>query len=85
MYGPPPNIRAVIGLMQDRAQTERWRQYMAMTAWGTLKVLRPKANVPMYQTEVHTAQDSRTGKEILEEIKGKMRRRLASREVRKTE
>ena len=83
MYGAPPNVRAVIGMMEEKVHQERWQQYMAMMAWGTFKALRPKADVPMYQTGKAKAEDSRTGREILQQVKEKMRQRLAAREVKK--
>lgn len=79
MYGAPPNVRAVIGFFEEMAEQERWRQYMATMAWGTVKALRPKANIPMYQTKKRTVQDSRTGEEILLDVKEKVRQRLAAR------
>lgn len=83
MYGAPPNVKAVIGLMEEKVHQERWQQYMAMMAWGTFKTLRPKANVPMYESTKHKVEDSRTGQEILQQVKEKMRKRLAAREVKK--
>ncbi len=83
MYGAPPNVRAVIGLMEEKAQQERWQQYMATMAWGTFKALKPKSNIPMYEASKRKAEDSRTGQEILQQVKDMMRQRLASREVKK--
>ena len=84
MYGAPPNIRALIGLMHEKEEQERWQMYMALMAWGKFKALRPKVNVPLYKAANSTeTQDSRTGREILEELREKMRQRMAAREVKK--
>lgn len=70
-------------MMEEKAHQERWQQYMALMAWGTFKSLRPKANIPMYEASKRKVEDSRTGQEILQEVKEKMRQRLAAREVKK--
>lgn len=85
MYGPPPNVKALLGFFQMQMEQERWQDYMADMSWGLIKAIRPKFSGKMYSTIKRSSnvQDSRTGKEIVQDLAKEFRKRKAAREVKK--
>lgn len=85
MYGPPPSIRALKGYFDMQDEQAVWQSYVADMTWALVKSRKPKLTVPMYSAmkKKSRVSDSRTGREILEDVKKRCRKRKAAREVKK--
>lgn len=86
-HGAPPTLSALIALMDDDAQHEQWKHYVADVACRMVRLWSKKSNIPSYSELVKKQKgntDSRTGQEIVDSIIAKRKRKKAEREVKKS-
>lgn len=80
-YGMPPSLSALKGLLEEQEKAQRWQAYMADALCHVIKMLNPKSKMPYYTDLDKSGRntDSRSGREILEDVKNRLKQRRAAR------
>lgn len=85
MYGAPPTLGALVACVAARVRERCWRDYMAHTAWVIGRRVYMPMEYPVASWMELTAEkgerDTRSGREILDEIRQKMRKRVTAHEA----
>lgn len=83
MYGPPPTLCALRGLLKEQEKQEEWQAYMADCSCLILKAWKPKSSMPLYTDIIAPERnDSRSGQQIVNDIISS-RRRKRKKEAKK--
>lgn len=86
--GPPPSIGALAALLDEDDQQELWERYVADAACSIIKLWAKKSRIPYYSDIVRrreTPYDSRSGRELVDSVRKKWRKKRAAQEVTKND
>lgn len=80
-YGTPPTLSALAALIDEDAQQDAWRMYVADMSCRLTRVMSAGKHKPPYYSELHQPgsrrTDSRTGQEIVDSIISRRRKSRA--------
>lgn len=83
-YGTPPTMAMLSGLLETQAEQREWQTYMGDMTGSLVRALYGKnaSRIPLYSDimkKKNTVTDTRSGKEIVEDLAAKLRKRKEKR------